>query len=531
MSNIVEIILKLTDQASGEMAGAAKKFKSIGESLTRTGKVLTLGVTAPLLAAGGLALKAASDYEQAMGAVNSVFEDAQQTIIDFSKTSATAVGLSAEQFSKLSVVTGAFLQNVGFSAAEAANETINLTERAADMSAMFGGDVANALNAIQSGLKGEFNPLEQFGVKINQAAINARALEMGLADATGAIDDNAKAAAALDLIYEQTAKAQGTFAAESETVEGMMKTLKAQFGDIAQQLGVHLIPLALEFGGVISGLVTKFGELTPGQQKFIVYAGMIAAAIGPILLIVGQAITVFGALSGAMSTVSTFMSASLIPSITAAVPAIGAFLTAAAPVILVLAALATAALLLKLAWDTNFLGMQTTILAFIELIKAHFQAFILFIQGDWEGAGEVLKQVWSDTWDIIIQRIESVIPNASALFTQMIDGIVAAISGGLSRVVSAATEVAKAAIATFKSVLGIDSPSKVMMDLGANMSAGLTSGLQQTMPTNSIFAAAEARNQAAANYYDVNMSVYGNTNNQMDITALAHEIISILGGG
>ena len=110
--NIIEIILKLTDQASAELAGVSKTFKAVGQNLTRAGKVMTLGVTAPLVAAGGLALKAASDYEQAMGAVETVFEDAGDAIKEYSKTSATAVGLSAANFSQLSVVTGAFLQNV-----------------------------------------------------------------------------------------------------------------------------------------------------------------------------------------------------------------------------------------------------------------------------------------------------------------------------------------------------------------------------------------------------------------------------------
>ena len=52
-NNIVEIILKLTDNASGELAGVSKKFQAVGDKLTRAGKAMTLGVTAPLVAAGG----------------------------------------------------------------------------------------------------------------------------------------------------------------------------------------------------------------------------------------------------------------------------------------------------------------------------------------------------------------------------------------------------------------------------------------------------------------------------------------------
>ena len=80
----------------------------------------------------------------------------------FGETSRTAVGLSQSAFNDLAVPLGALLSNVGLSADATAEQTINLTKRAADLASLFNTDVSTALEAINSGLKGEADPLEQF---------------------------------------------------------------------------------------------------------------------------------------------------------------------------------------------------------------------------------------------------------------------------------------------------------------------------------------------------------------------------------
>jgi hypothetical protein len=154
--------------------------------------------------------------------------------------------LAISEFNQLATTTGAFLQNVGFDAAGAAEETIKLTQRAADLASVFNTDVSQALNAIQSGLKGEFNPLEQFGVKLNAATIEAKAFEMGLADATGVLDDSAKATAALALIYDQTAKVQGDFVNTSDGVANSTRIAKAELENLSAMFGDELIPLTTD---------------------------------------------------------------------------------------------------------------------------------------------------------------------------------------------------------------------------------------------------------------------------------------------
>ncbi len=183
MSTVATLWVKLGLDSKGYSQGlkdAAQKTQDVGKKMMGVGVAATAGLTLPIAAAGVKAVGLASDLEQSIGGVESVFGDAGQTIFDFGKDAADAVGLSERSFNQLSTVSGALLQNLGFDSVGAADEMVKLAERGADVAATFGGPVEGVLMAVNSALKGEFNPLEQFGVKMNQAAINAEAMRLGL---------------------------------------------------------------------------------------------------------------------------------------------------------------------------------------------------------------------------------------------------------------------------------------------------------------------------------------------------------------
>lgn len=189
----------------------------------------------------GDARDAASALNESVNAVNSVFGTAAERIAAFSRVSAQATGLSARQFNELATVSGAALQNFGFSAEQAAAETVKLAVRASDMASVFNTDVADAMGAIQSALRGETEPIRRFGVSLDDARIRAKAVEMGLADTTAAVDANGKATAALALIYDQTNKVVGDFANTSDELANSQRraaaeaeNAKAAFGQALQ---------------------------------------------------------------------------------------------------------------------------------------------------------------------------------------------------------------------------------------------------------------------------------------------------------
>ena len=210
------------------------------------------------------AVKAFSDVEQSAGAVESVFQGAAESITSQAEGGAAeAFGLSASQFQESAALIGSMLKNqMGLSAEEAAGKVDDLTGKAADMAATFGGTTAEAIQAIGSLLRGERDPIERYGVSMNDAAISARALELGLEDATGAIGPAAKATAALDILNQQTADSAGQFARESDTLAGSQQILAANVENAKAAIGEELAPAVSAAMGAMQKLMPVVESLT-----------------------------------------------------------------------------------------------------------------------------------------------------------------------------------------------------------------------------------------------------------------------------
>ncbi len=391
------------------------KFGKLGGDMTKLGGAMSVAFTAPIAILGKQTIEAASNLNESINAVNVVFEEGADIILRYGETSAMTVGLAKSEFNELATVTGAFLTNLGYNSDEAADKTIELTERAADMASVFNTDVSSALGAIQSGLKGEFNPLEQFGVKISAAAVSAKALEMGLADSTSELTESAKAQATLALVMEQTEKVAGDFANTSDELANSQRIMNAEMENAKAKLGEALLPTMTELTRVVTGLLTSFNELSPATRNVIVVFAGIIAAVGPLLLIVGQLIGAISTISGlfaaggALAGVGAAISGLFGTLGAAAAGAGAAVLSAMLPILPIIAAVAAAVALLYLGWKNNWFGIRDTLNAVVKFMKSIVDAFLMALKGDWAGAGETLKAGWSAVWSLMTERFNSAI--------------------------------------------------------------------------------------------------------------------------
>lgn len=89
-----------------------------------------------------------------------------------------------------------------------------------------------------------------------------------------------------------------------ETTESKIKILKNNFNEVALSMKEQLIPYIQQFIEWLQGLVQKFQELSPETKDFIVKAGLIAAALGPLLMIFGSLIQFIGSASFAFQGLS-----------------------------------------------------------------------------------------------------------------------------------------------------------------------------------------------------------------------------------
>ena len=191
------------------------------------------------------------------------------------------------------------------------------------------------------------------------------------------------------ILAEVNSQFAGSAAAQREaggtaTIDDFNKSM----GELREVWGGVLTEVMKPMIETLTSVVNWFRELSPETQKFVVVAGMIAAALGPVLAILGP----------------------LIMGLSALAPAFAAL---ASPVGLVVAAIAAVSVALN-AMGVTFEEQWNAIVALfqgaVEQIRLTFQLFTQIFSGDFAGALETLKALWNNTWSTLGNVIEALFP-------------------------------------------------------------------------------------------------------------------------
>ena len=134
---------------------ASSSFENIGNAMSGFGTALTVGVTAPLVAAGTQAFMFAADMEDAMGATDQIFGSASGEMKSWAGDLETYYGIAESEALEYGNTMGAMLKNIGgLSEKEAASTAGSLLELAGDLTAMYVGTTESAVQALTGALKG-----------------------------------------------------------------------------------------------------------------------------------------------------------------------------------------------------------------------------------------------------------------------------------------------------------------------------------------------------------------------------------------
>lgn len=313
---------QLERQTSGDFTAAGKRAgQQFGDAAgkqagSRFGATLksAFAPAAGIIAGAGLiqglrsVVDAGSEAQQAVGGVRAVFKEYADEVVRSSKRAEQGLGLSRTAYQQLATVTGALLKNQGIE--DFTQQTEFLIKRGADLAATIGGPTKDAVEALTAAMRGESDPIERYGISLNETAVNAVLAANGQSKLTGAALTTAKAQARLVLIQQQSADAAGAFAREANTQEGQGARLSAQWQNMAATLGGDLLPVTQAFtsflnngalpalegaGGLVSDAAHAFGELPAPIQ----------AATGALIAFrAAQALGAGGLLSGGASLIS-----------------------------------------------------------------------------------------------------------------------------------------------------------------------------------------------------------------------------------
>ena len=231
-----DAISKIT-QTENKGKGLASKlgsaFKSVGVAIA--GVATAAGAAFVSLTKD--ALNAAGELEQNVGGSEQVFKQYAEQMQATASTAFSKMGLSASDFLATANKMGALFQGSGFTVEESANLSAEAMQRAADVASIMGIDVGSAMEAVAGAAKGNFTMMDNLGVSMNAASLEAYRLEKGMTTAYNKMSQQEKVALAMEMFMEKTAYATGNYAKENETLSGSLNTAKAAFSNFLAGTG------------------------------------------------------------------------------------------------------------------------------------------------------------------------------------------------------------------------------------------------------------------------------------------------------
>jgi hypothetical protein len=238
---------------------------------------------------GGImdAVGQARDLERNMNALNQVFEEYSTKATMFVK-STNAIGMSQSEAAKATVFIGSVMKQSGFSMDEVSVRTEKLVALASDLAITYGYDVQEALTGMTALFRGEYDPIEKFGVAMKQAEVNALVAERGLSKLTGQAKLNAQQIARYDLLMQRAADSTGAFARQSDTLFAAQKRVEAGFKDFLAQIGE---PLLGGFGNMMDAFATILTPLTDSLIPAFEIFGKTMSLLSPAIKAIGELLT------------------------------------------------------------------------------------------------------------------------------------------------------------------------------------------------------------------------------------------------
>lgn len=305
------LAIRIIGDATSAVAAMDKAQRASMSFKDKVGKA-SVAASAALAAIGAGAAscaKAAGDLQQSVGGVETVFGDSSKQMLAWSKNAAKSVGLSQNEYNEFATLVGSQLQNFGMSAEQSASKTNELIGLGADLSSMFGGTTADAVDALSSALKGEMDPIEKYGISLNDATLQAQAASMGLGDLYKSGDRNAKMQATLAAITAQSGKAVGNFAREADTAQGQQQRMNAAFENAKAALGEALLPFLTQMAEKLASVATWIQANTSWLGPLV---GVIAA-VAAVIVTLNAAMTAYSVVAAIVAAAQVAVNLAFLP--------------------------------------------------------------------------------------------------------------------------------------------------------------------------------------------------------------------------
>lgn len=278
-------------------------LETMGAAATRSGLALSVGLTAPIVAAGGVIAKLGIDAVESRNLMEVSFGSMINSADAWANALSKDLGLNRFEMEKTAGTMFNMVSSMGLGKQAAFDVSTGIVKLAADMASFRNIPIEDALTKLRSGLVGETEPLKAIGILVDENTVKHYAYANGIAQAGTELTAQQKVLARYGAILQQTSNDQGDLARTMESPANQLRIMQSRITETATALGTSLIPIVSSTIDILSRAVPwiqKGVELfislpEPIKIGAIALAGLVAAA-GPLLIIFGTLATSWAAM-------------------------------------------------------------------------------------------------------------------------------------------------------------------------------------------------------------------------------------------
>lgn len=421
-----------------QMTIIGEGVKKLGEGVVNVGK--------KIVGAMGELVEAGSEYSAEVASTDFLLKNLDTTtqeVINSSSELANTIGLTNKQYRDSATAIATYYKNMGYTTEETNNLTSETMTLVADLAAITDMPFDDALSRFKSGLMGNYEALDAFGINISANTLQNSEFIKSLGQSWNSIYDNTKMTAVYKEILRQSSSATGLATQEAAEFGMQNKLLAQRINELKGSIGEKLLPTLEPFLAKINeivGIISNWVEKNPELAATIT---TIATGIGAVLVVFGTLITTIGTVVIMWGAISTAIVSASIPFL-----AIAGVITGVIAVIALLAGgvasnfenIKIAIENLKIKFSESFGNMQetfnstwfmlqeiynTVVQPLFDMVGQLIEATVNFIADCMPGISTVFKLVFDivkTVWDTVGKPVADFIMD---IFKKVVDWFVA----------------------------------------------------------------------------------------------------------
>lgn len=309
-SNLLEAeeeMRRFQKSAEASLSAVQTRMDKTAQKFTDFGKKATMFVTAPIIAAGGYAVKMASDMNENVNKVNVAFKSSADEVRDWSKTTLTSFGIASSSALNMAALFGDMSTSMGLSTARAKDMSTTLVGLAGDMASFKNISIEQTQTALAGIFTGETESLKRLGIVMTETNLQEYALSKGIQKKIEAMTQSEKVLLRYNYVMSVTKNSQGDFARTFDQAANQTRTFGETLIQLGDAFGQTLLPAFVKGITTVNEWLSKFSSLDEITKSTIISVAAFAAAVGPVALIIGSTIKIVGYFTAAVTTLTAAM--------------------------------------------------------------------------------------------------------------------------------------------------------------------------------------------------------------------------------